>query len=82
LKSLKFDTIEVECLSPGSWRDRITRSQMGWAQLTRIALTRMRAQLTQKVGGDRPKITNVTRAVFHSRFGGHKKDTLTRYWEE
>jgi SAM-dependent methyltransferase len=82
LKSLNFDTIEVECLSPGSWCDRITRSQMGWAQLTRIALTRMRAQLTQKVGGDRPKITNVTRAVFHSRFGGHKKDTLTRYWEE
>jgi hypothetical protein len=56
---------------------------MGWAQLTRIALTRMRAQLTQKVGGDRPKITSVIRAVFHSRLGRHDKDSfIARYWEE
>src|SRR5262249_29488585 len=35
------------------------------------------------VGGDRPKIRSVTRAVFHSRFAGHEKDSvLRRYWEE
>src|SRR5262249_41441549 len=68
LKSLNFDTIEVEFLPPRSLRDRITiaRSQMGWARTIRIALTRMRAQLTLMVseGGERPKISNVTRAVF------------------
>jgi SAM-dependent methyltransferase len=87
LRSLNFGTVEVEFLSPVSLYDRIARArlQMGWAQTTRIALTRMRAQLTRSVsaGGDRPKITNVTRAVFHSRFGGHEKDSfIARYWED
>jgi SAM-dependent methyltransferase len=91
LKSLNFDTVEVEFWPPGSRpRDRIRIAlQMSWAQLTRIALTRMRAQLTRTVfaSGDRPKITNVSRAVFHSRFGRHEKDYekdsfIARYWEE
>ena len=77
------DTIEVEFLSPSSPRDRIARSQMNWAQLTRIALTRLRTQVNRIVlaSGNRPKITNVTRAVFHSRFGEHEKDShIARYW--
>jgi SAM-dependent methyltransferase len=82
LKSLNFDTVEVEFLSPGSLRDRIARSRMSRAQLTRIQLDRIRAQLTRILlaGGNSPKIkiTNVTRAVFHSRFSGREKD---RYWE-
>jgi len=85
LKSLNFDTMEVEFLSPRSGRDRIARLQMSWAQLTRIALTRLRTQLDRiaLAGGNRPKITNVTRAVFHSRFGEHEKDSIiTRYWEK
>ena len=85
LKSLNFDTMEVEFLSPRSGRDRIARLQMSWAQLTRIALTRLRTQVNRIVlaSGNRPKITNVTRAVFHSRFGEHEKDSIiTRYWEK
>ena len=86
LKSLNFDTVDVEFLSSGSVRDRIARPQMSWAQRTRIAVARVRAQLTQRVpldSGDRPKITSVTRAVFHSRFGGHEKDSfIARYWED
>ena len=85
LKSLNFDTIEVEFLSGGSLRDRIAIArQMSWAQLSRIALTRMRARLTRIAfaDADRPKFTNVTRAVFHSRFRGHEKDSVPiRYWE-
>jgi SAM-dependent methyltransferase len=85
LKSLNFDTIEVEFLSPRSVRDRIARLQMSWAQLTRIALTRLRTQLNRIVlaGRNRPKIRNVTRAVFHSRFLEHEKDSfVARYWED
>jgi len=80
LNSLNFDTLKVEFLSPVSLHDRIARSQMSWAQLARIARTWI---VTRIVGGDRPKIRSVTRAVFHSRFAGHEKDSvLRRYWEE
>jgi SAM-dependent methyltransferase len=87
LKSLNFDTVDVEFLSFGSVRDRIARlrPQMSWAQLTRIAVARVRAQLNQRVllaCGVPPKIPDVTRAVFHSRFGGHEKDFSSIYWEE
>jgi SAM-dependent methyltransferase len=76
LNSLNFDTLK----SPVSLHDRIARSQMSWAQLARIARTRI---VTRIVGGDRPKIRSVTRAVFHCRFAGHEKDSvLRRYWEE
>jgi SAM-dependent methyltransferase len=85
LKSLNFDTVEVEFLSPGSLRGRISRLQMSWAQLTRLALFRSRMELRRIVfvGENRPKITDVARAVFHSRFGGHEKESLiARYWED
>jgi hypothetical protein len=82
LKSLNFDTVDVEFLSLGSLRDGIGRLRLSWAQLTRILLARIRAQLTRILlaGGNSPKIkiTDVTRAVFHSRFSGREKDP---YWE-
>ena len=71
LKSLNFDTINVEYLGPalrGGLRKHIARLRSA----QRILLT----------GCDHPKITNVTRTVFHSRFGGHDKESfISRYWE-
>jgi 2-polyprenyl-3-methyl-5-hydroxy-6-metoxy-1,4-benzoquinol methylase len=88
LKSLNFDTVEVEFVPdvlPGL-RGRIAR--MNWAQIRgglRNRIARMKwAQLTQILlaGGDPPKIGRVTRAVFHSTFGGHEKgSSIARYWE-
>jgi tRNA (mo5U34)-methyltransferase len=76
LKSLNFDTVDIEVLArplPGGLRNRLSRLRPKWVQQVRSLL-----------GDDPPKIRNnkVTRAVFHCRFRGHDKNSLlARYYE-
>jgi SAM-dependent methyltransferase len=82
LKSLNFDTVNIEVLPdpipsglPVGLRNRI-------ALRNRVA--RLRQQARRLFGEHPPKIKSneVTRAVFYCRFGGHEKNSLpAEYWE-
>jgi SAM-dependent methyltransferase len=72
LKSLNFETVNIEVLPgplPGGLRNRFAR-RVRWVLQVRLLF-----------GEHHPKINEVTREVFHCRFGHDKNSARARYWE-